>query len=169
MTLSGNEYTVGRGSSRLLLSSRSVYSMKLQAPLQGWLSGSATEYSYFLQTDCWNIWYLFPTKEGHCESSHSSKNYVTFFGELLNHLTKNTRVGILSPNPRHLYIRSWKKVKAFVAQSCPILCDPMDCSPPGSTSPGDSPDKNTGVGCHFLLQWAINIMSKTDNWCERTV
>ena len=133
MTLSGNEYTVGRGSSRLLLSSRSIYSMKLQAPRQGWISGSATEYSYFLQTDCWNIWYLFPTKEGHCESSHSSKNYVTFFGKLLNHLTKNPRVGILSPNPRHLYIRSWKKVKALVAQSCPTICDPVDCSPPGSS------------------------------------
>ena len=24
------------------------------------------------------------------------------------------------------------KVKVLVAQSCPTLCDPMDCSPPGS-------------------------------------
>ena len=31
------------------------------------------------------------------------------------------------------------------------LCDPMDCSPPGSF-PQDSPGKNTGVGCHALLQ-----------------
>ena len=28
----------------------------------------------------------------------------------------------------------------------------MDCSPPGSSVHGDSPGKNTGVGCHFLLQ-----------------
>ena len=28
----------------------------------------------------------------------------------------------------------------------------MDCSPPGSSIHGDSPDKNTGVGCHGLLQ-----------------
>ena len=28
-------------------------------------------------------------------------------------------------------------------QSCPTLCDPMECSPPG---------KNTGVGCRALLQ-----------------
>ena len=28
----------------------------------------------------------------------------------------------------------------------------MDCSPPGSSVPGDSPGKNTGVGCHALLQ-----------------
>ena len=39
-----------------------------------------------------------------------------------------------------------------VAQSCPTLCDPMDCSPPGSSVHEDSPGKNTGVGCHFLLQ-----------------
>ena len=28
----------------------------------------------------------------------------------------------------------------------------MDCSPPGSSVHGNSPGKNTGVGCHFLLQ-----------------
>ena len=37
-------------------------------------------------------------------------------------------------------------------QSCPTLCNPMDCSPPGSSIQGDSPGKNTGVGCHALLQ-----------------
>ena len=35
--------------------------------------------------------------------------------------------------------------------SCPALCDPMDCSPPDSPILGDSPGKNTGVGCHALL------------------
>ena len=28
----------------------------------------------------------------------------------------------------------------------------MDCSPPGSPVPGILQGKNTGVGCHFLLQ-----------------
>ena len=28
------------------------------------------------------------------------------------------------------------------------LCNPMDCYPPGSCVHGDSPGKNTGVGCH---------------------
>ena len=33
------------------------------------------------------------------------------------------------------------------------LCDPMDCNPPTRfLCPWDSPGKNTGVGCHFLLQ-----------------
>ena len=40
----------------------------------------------------------------------------------------------------------------LVTQASPALCDPVDCSPPGSSVHGDSPGKNTGVGCHFLLQ-----------------
>ena len=32
------------------------------------------------------------------------------------------------------------------AQSCPTLCDPMDCSLPGFSVHGDSPGKDTGVG-----------------------
>ena len=43
-------------------------------------------------------------------------------------------------------------VLCSVAQSCPIICDPMDCSPPGSSVLGDSPGKNIGVGFHALLQ-----------------
>ena len=43
-------------------------------------------------------------------------------------------------------------VLCLVTQSCQILCDPMDCSPPGSSVCGDSPGKNTGVGFHALLQ-----------------
>ena len=43
-------------------------------------------------------------------------------------------------------------VMCLITQSCPTLCDPMDCSPPGSSVHGHSPGKNTGVGCRFLLQ-----------------
>ena len=32
------------------------------------------------------------------------------------------------------------------------LCNPMDCSLPGSSIHRDSPGKNTRVGCHALLQ-----------------
>ena len=41
---------------------------------------------------------------------------------------------------------------AKLLQLCPTLCDPIDGSPPGFPRPWDSPGKNTGVGCHFLLQ-----------------
>ena len=43
-------------------------------------------------------------------------------------------------------------VLCLVTQSYPTLCDPMDCSPPGFSVLGNSPGKNTGVGCHALLQ-----------------
>ena len=51
-------------------------------------------------------------------------------------------------------LTSWKTltVTVIVLQSCPTLCDRMDCSLPGSPVHGDSPGKNTEVGCHALLQ-----------------
>ena len=38
----------------------------------------------------------------------------------------------------------------LVAESCPPLCNPMVCSLSGSSVHGIF--KNTGVGCHFILQ-----------------
>ena len=40
----------------------------------------------------------------------------------------------------------------LVTQTCLTLCNPMDYRPPGSSVHGGSPGKNTGVGCHTLLQ-----------------
>ena len=41
----------------------------------------------------------------------------------------------------------------LVTQLCPTLCDPMDCMQPTRfLRPWGFPGKNTGVGCHFLLQ-----------------
>ena len=45
--------------------------------------------------------------------------------------------------------------ECLVDQSCLTLCDPMDCSPPGSSVHGDSPSKNTGVSCHALLRGVV--------------
>ena len=46
-------------------------------------------------------------------------------------------------------------VLRLVTQSCPTLCNPMDCHPPGSSVHRDSLSKNTGVGCHALLEGII--------------
>ena len=43
-------------------------------------------------------------------------------------------------------------VLCSVTRSCLTLCSPMDCSRTGSSVHGDSPDKNTRVGYHALLQ-----------------
>ena len=64
-------------------------------------------------------------------------------------------------DPKHIYFLSLSLLLCFWScicmpakslQSCPILCNPMDCNLPGSSVLGNSPCKNTGVGCHFLLQ-----------------
>ena len=56
---------------------------------------------------------------------------------------------------RLIWLKTLVKVKeseSEVAQSCPTLCNPMDGSLPGSAIHGIFPGKNTGFGCHFLLQ-----------------
>ena len=37
-----------------------------------------------------------------------------------------------------------------ITQSCPTFCNTVACQ--GLLCPCDFPGKNTGVGCHFLLQ-----------------
>ena len=46
----------------------------------------------------------------------------------------------------------YPSVLCLVTQSCLTFCDPMDCSAPGSSVHGDSPGKNTRVGCCALIQ-----------------
>ena len=43
------------------------------------------------------------------------------------------------------------KQSALSAQSCQTTCDPMDCSPPGSSVHGLLQGKNTAVGSHSLV------------------
>ena len=43
-------------------------------------------------------------------------------------------------------------MRAKLLQSCLTLCDPKDCSPPGSSVHGILQARITGVGCHVLLQ-----------------
>ena len=54
----------------------------------------------------------------------------------------------------NIYLLSAAAVAAAKSlQSCLTLCDPIDFwQPTRLPCPWDSPGKNTGVGCHFLLQ-----------------
>ena len=47
------------------------------------------------------------------------------------------------------------KSEREVAQSCPTLRDPMDCSLPGSSAHGIFPGKSTGAGCLCLLRCIV--------------
>ena len=76
---------------------------------------------------------------------------------------KNAGVGC------HFLLQCMKvKSESEVAQSCPTLSNPMDCSLPGSSVHGRRSifissihflGKNTGVGCHCLLR-AIHLTSQ---------
>ena len=60
---------------------------------------------------------------------------------------------VLSPLKNHILFHSaYLAVLCLVIQSCVTLCDPMNCSLPVFFVHGDSPGKNTGVGCYALLQ-----------------
>ena len=94
-------------------------------------------------------------------------------------------------NFRLIHFSEWKKVKVKSLSHVPTLCDPMDCSLPDSAVHGDSPGKNTGVGCHFLLHLihfsehlvqnhmdlseaiksghSLNMSSCCDQWLEQSV
>ena len=57
----------------------------------------------------------------------------------------------------------YAKVCAKSLQARLTLCDTMDCSLPGSSVHGDSPGKNSGMGCHALLQ--RNLPNPGDQTC----
>ena len=51
------------------------------------------------------------------------------------------------------FLISSESVKVLVSQSCPTLCDPVNwLATRFFFCPWNSPGKNTGVGCHSLLQ-----------------
>ena len=52
-------------------------------------------------------------------------------------------------------------------QSCPTLCNPIDRQPTRLPCLWDSPGKNTGVGCHFLLQ-CVKVKSLSRVWLFMT-
>ena len=47
-------------------------------------------------------------------------------------------------------LHAWMSAKSL--QLCPTLCKPFGLEPTRLLCSWDSPGKNTGVGCHFLLQ-----------------
>ena len=55
-------------------------------------------------------------------------------------------------HPAYLTYKHSAGMHAKSLQSWPTLCHPMDSSLLGFSVHGDSPGKNTGVGCHALLQ-----------------
>ena len=60
-------------------------------------------------------------------------------------------INIVIYNRSSLYFTSSITSVCLVTQSCPTLCDPMDCSPPGSSVQGVLQARILDVGCHAIL------------------
>ena len=82
-----------------------------------------------------SLWYHSPSL---CPTTNAEDTEVEQFYEDLQDILE------LTPKKDVLFF--------IVTQSCSTLCDTMDCSPPGSSDHGYSSGKNTGMGCHALLQ-----------------
>ena len=79
-----------------------------------------------------------------CDNSHIWKAMAFSLRE---------RQRILKPRVLKVWVKEWvSEWVSEVAQLCPTLCNPMDCSLTRFLRPWDFPGKNTGVGCHCLLQ-----------------
>ena len=79
-------------------------------------------------------------------------NYLTFITVFCRNVGPiGTALPFLNmhPFPKWNFLKAQKKM-CMCAQSCPILCDLMDCS----SIHGSSKAKNTRMACHFLL-WKI--------------
>ena len=96
-------------------------------------------------------------REWDCEVDGSLSNYWWWITiTQTEHLSLKVRIVKRSKAGRWIYSNH---VYIYIYMCCVVLsysvmsdCDPVDCSPPGSSVHGDSPGKNTGVHCHALLQ-----------------
>ena len=68
--------------------------------------------------------------------------------------TLGTLAPVFCQEIHHFQLFSQMKAAAAAKsfQSCPTLCNPHRWQPKSLPHPWDSPGKNTGVDCHFLLQ-----------------
>ena len=103
------------------------------------LSGEASLFSE-LWVSCWTIYHM--VLQLVVSSSSSSLDCEQPEGQ---------QCGLLISRCSEL-VPGKLKVKVIVSQSCLTLWDAMECIPPGSSVNGIVPGKDTGVGCHFLLQ-----------------
>jgi len=76
---------------------------------------------------------------------------------------------LINYTPKKLFFKKEPAAAAAAAakslQLCPTLCDPRD-GPTRLPRPWDSPGKNIGVGCHFLLQ-CMKVRSESFGLCGR--
>ena len=90
-----------------------------------------------------DVWPLAPTTSHTDRWGHSDLVKVT--------LSRSKRELIWSSGSSHC-----DALCAKLLQSCPTLCDPLDCSPPGSSVHGISQSR--------ILEWVATLSSKGSSW-----
>ena len=70
----------------------------------------------------------------------------------IKHLSSQIQSATITEIPLYHFQKVLHAVLCLVAQLCLTFCNPTDCSRTGSLVRWDSPGKNTGGGCHALLQ-----------------
>ena len=110
----------------------------------------------------WGVWlhiFLF---------SNTDLFLLFFYQFILTNPVKICKRRLKYPTFHHLLIHRFS-LKMFPAakslQSCPTLCDRWQ--PTRLPHPWESPGKNTGVGCHFLLQ-CMKVKSLSRVWLFAT-
>ena len=89
--------------------------------------------------------------------SHCGKQY-SFLKKIKVELPYFLAISLLDTYVKGIKPLPWKDVSSSIfaallfALSCLTLCDPIDCSSPDSSVLWKFSGKNTGAGCHFLLQ-----------------
>ena len=112
-----------------------------------------------LESRVWTRWFLLKPLSWACRrhllpvSSHAHPSTSVCF---LSSSRKDTSCAGLGPTP----MTSCMRAKSL---SRVQLCDPLDCSLPGSSVHGDSPGKNIGVGCRALFQGIF--LTRESNLC----
>ena len=69
-------------------------------------------------------------------------------------LLEKSKLWLYGPLSAKRYIVAWVHIKSL--QSCPTLCDPMDCGPPGSSV--------QGIVQPRILEWVAILSSRGSSW-----
>ena len=127
---------------RIFSSESAIHSNQVAKVLELQLHHQSFQWIDFLLD--WRIWS--PCYPRDSQESSLALQFENIHSSALSLLYGTTLISVYN------YWETMCAVLCLVTQLCLILWDPLDCSPPGSSVHGDSPGKNTGLGCHALLQ-----------------
>ena len=108
--------------------------------MEGWTSLSFLSHGHIASLG-------FFTRQLDCKSEHSRRKEVLPLPWFSHHLETIVNECVFACAVRVMLSHFSHDLTSGLT-----LCDPMNCSPPGFSVHGDSPGKNTGVGCRALLQ-----------------